>query len=97
MDNGRLFKEMKELQEATKQVSCVKYDLIGVIFIFCLFVQSKGPSVEAQLVGDNIRHWHGTIFGPVSQMKTLAFNQESERKLKLSFLVNDSNFSYQFS
>eukprot|EP00347_Sterkiella_histriomuscorum_P023230 403335452 len=43
-DNGRIMKELKELQEATRNTT--------------------SPTVQAQLVGDNLRHWHGTIFGP---------------------------------
>jgi len=27
---------------------------------------SKGPTVEARIVGDDLRHWKGKIFGPVS-------------------------------
>ena len=44
MDNGRILKELKELQEAAKK--------------------SNEKTVQAQVVGDNIRHWKGTIFGP---------------------------------
>jgi len=25
---------------------------------------NKGPTVEANMVGNDIRHWKGTIFGP---------------------------------
>ena len=44
MDQGRILKELKELQEAAKK--------------------SAEKTVQAQVVGDNIRHWKGTIFGP---------------------------------
>mmetsp|Transcript_38803 Transcript_38803/g.28109 ORF Transcript_38803/g.28109 Transcript_38803/m.28109 type:complete len:112 (-) Transcript_38803:381-716(-) len=45
MDNGRIMKELKELQEQMKN--------------------SKGPTVEARIVGDDLRHWKGKIFGPM--------------------------------
>ena len=44
MDNGRIMKELKELQEAAKL--------------------NPNQAVQASLVGDNLRHWKGTIFGP---------------------------------
>ena len=31
------------------------------------FIQAKGEQVvEAKVVGDDLRHWKGKIFGPVS-------------------------------
>ena len=44
MDQGRILKELKELQENSKKAT--------------------EKTVQANVVGDNIRHWKGTIFGP---------------------------------
>lgn len=46
MDNGRIMKELKELQEGMKKST------------------PDNKQVEARVVGDNIRHWKGTIYGP---------------------------------
>jgi len=46
MDNGRIMKELKELQAGMKTST------------------PENRVVEARVVGDNIRHWKGTIHGP---------------------------------
>ena len=43
--NGRIMKELKELQEGVKNAKEQKV-------------------VEAKVLGDDIRHWKGKIFGP---------------------------------
>ena len=43
-------------------------------FLTCnyLYQQAKGEQVgEAKVVGDDLRHWKGKIFGPVSKDKVL--------------------------
>ena len=45
MDNGRIMKELKELQDGVKKAN-------GELV------------VEAKVVGDDLRHWKGKIFGP---------------------------------
>ena len=47
MDNGRIMKELKELQDGVKKAG-------------------KEQVVEAKVVGDDLRHWKGKVFGPVS-------------------------------
>ena len=47
MDNGRIMKELKELQDGVKKAN-------GELV------------VEAKVMGDDLRHWKGKIFGPVS-------------------------------
>ena len=63
MDNGRIMKELKELTEAAKSVSILYGEQVK---------QNTGPQVNAKVIGDNIRHWKGTIYGPVS---TLIYSQ----------------------
>jgi ubiquitin-protein ligase len=48
MDNGRIMKELKELQDSVKKAG-------------------KEQVVEAKVVGDDLRHWKGKVFGPVSR------------------------------
>ena len=45
MDNGRIMKELKELQDGVKKAN-------GELV------------VEAKVMGDDLRHWKGKIFGP---------------------------------
>ena len=45
MDNGRIMKELKELQEGVKKANGEKV-------------------VEAKVIGDDLRHWKGKVFGP---------------------------------
>jgi ubiquitin-protein ligase len=48
MDNGRIMKELKELQDGAKKSA------------------GKEQVVEAKVIGDDLRHWKGKVFGPVS-------------------------------
>lgn len=48
MDNGRIMKELKELQDGVKKAG-------------------KEQVVEAKVIGDDLRHWKGKVFGPVSR------------------------------
>lgn len=51
---------MKELKDLTDSQKNVRFTILTQ------FLQSKTQQVEAQMVGDNLRHWKGKIFGPVS-------------------------------
>ena len=54
MDNGRIMKELKELQDSVKKAG-------------------KEQVVEAKVVGDDLRHWRGKVFGPVSLPPSLPY------------------------
>ena len=54
MDNGRIMKELKELQDGVKKAG-------------------KEQVVEAKVIGDDLRHWKGKVFGPVSLTLTDQF------------------------
>lgn len=54
MDNGRIMKELKELQDSVKKAG-------------------KEQVVEAKVIGDDLRHWKGKVFGPVSLPRSLPF------------------------
>ena len=83
MDNGRIMKELKELQEGVKNVSAYLdknsfYKTLTKILNIIL-IQAKGEQVvEARVMGDDLRHWKGKIFGPVS--KNFKMNRESNKR-----------------
>ena len=79
---ANIFREMREMQEFSKMV------ITPAKIVSNSYVQSSKETVKAKIVGDDLWHWKGTIFGPVS---FLQFRKTLLMKVEFSLWTSNSH------
>ena len=60
--------KMAETNNLRNKLQCMHFALSEISNRNFVIIQAKGEQVvEAKVVGDDLRHWKGKIFGPVSK------------------------------